>query len=93
MSNSYIAETEGVAQEVLKSSDSYSEETSTKQLPSSRAWMYPHGKLINGVSNVLYTVNGGANAYLGNISTEAQNWMYTGYIELLLYMVGENYEA
>lgn len=44
-----------------------------------RAWMYKHGKLINGPRNMLYTVNGGATAYTYNINIGVKNWMYTGY--------------
>lgn len=43
------------------------------------AWMYKHGKLINGPRNMLYTVNGGATAYTYNINIGVKNWMYTGY--------------
>lgn len=37
------------------------------------------GKLINGVGNVCYTVNGGAANYTWYINDAANNWMYTGW--------------
>lgn len=37
------------------------------------------GHLINGPRNILYTVNGDAASYTGNINNAVYNWMYTGY--------------